>query len=547
MRAPLCTVAAIVAGVVCLSSDAVAGDLNPPAGPVSPTAKPLSEVEPRLAVSAESTPGDADNVFIITQPGSYYLAGDVDAGIGQNGIFIGSSDVTLDLNGFTLSGQGAGKAVVVDGQSVWIRNGAINGWGEGGIEGSSSPGLRISHINFLRCDEFAVRGGVARENSVIEDCVARECGVGEGINSAAFITQRGVVTRCVAIDCGRGFLSRQGFITTVFTDCRAENCIDGFVTDSDAVYRRCEASAPTGFLARTTARRVVYESCSADNANAGGLITGFETLDDHTIAQFIDCTANTGNGFTLRGRSMLSDCRSLGGIVIEGPGSVVEHTAFFGTMFVPGDDVVIRDCTQRGTGSSQGITVGENALIERTSLSSGRIQAGRGATVIGCELGLQGIRIVCGDDSRVVDSRAQEVRVGSSSLVEGCIAGFGGIIVGDFSTVRDSIVRDAGDVAIRLGGRQAQAIDCIVTNGSGTGILVVEEGARVEGCYLGQTPTGVALIENALGTVVIGNRFSNLVTNIDEQANVGIHAIGPFVGLAGIASATNPFANIAIP
>jgi hypothetical protein len=46
---------------------AIAGPLNPPSGAVSSTYKTLSEVEPRIAINATNTPGDADSVYKITQ------------------------------------------------------------------------------------------------------------------------------------------------------------------------------------------------------------------------------------------------------------------------------------------------------------------------------------------------------------------------------------------------------------------------------------------------------------------------------------------------
>ena len=59
----------------------IAGPLTPPAGPVGPTYKTLSEVEPRTALNAANTPGDASNLFIISQPGSYYLTGPISTGL----------------------------------------------------------------------------------------------------------------------------------------------------------------------------------------------------------------------------------------------------------------------------------------------------------------------------------------------------------------------------------------------------------------------------------------------------------------------------------
>src|SRR5437868_1893082 len=55
----------------------VAGPLNPPAGPVAPSYKTLTEVEPRIAVNATNTPGNSAYSYRITQQGSYYLTGDV--------------------------------------------------------------------------------------------------------------------------------------------------------------------------------------------------------------------------------------------------------------------------------------------------------------------------------------------------------------------------------------------------------------------------------------------------------------------------------------
>ena len=78
----------IPALLLTLGGVAMGGPLTPPAGPVASSMKPLSEVEPRIAVSAANTPGDGANLFRITQPGSYYLTGNVAGVAGKNGISI---------------------------------------------------------------------------------------------------------------------------------------------------------------------------------------------------------------------------------------------------------------------------------------------------------------------------------------------------------------------------------------------------------------------------------------------------------------------------
>src|SRR5690606_34458615 len=95
------------AGIGALASLAKGGPLNPPAGPITPTHKPLGELEPRTALSEANTPGDASAVFVISQPGSYYLTADLVVPANRTAIRIDASDVTIDLNGFAIRGNSA--------------------------------------------------------------------------------------------------------------------------------------------------------------------------------------------------------------------------------------------------------------------------------------------------------------------------------------------------------------------------------------------------------------------------------------------------------
>src|SRR5690242_8467064 len=94
--------AAGLAGAAALARVAAAGPLNPPAGPVSPTGKTLTEIEPRTLVGPTTTPGDANAMYIISQPGSYALSGPIATSGGRAGIRIAANHVTLDLQGFTI-------------------------------------------------------------------------------------------------------------------------------------------------------------------------------------------------------------------------------------------------------------------------------------------------------------------------------------------------------------------------------------------------------------------------------------------------------------
>ena len=119
---------------------ALAGPLNPPAGAVTSTAKPLAEIEPRTAISLANTPGDADSLYRITQPGSYYLTGNLQGVVGKHGIEIAVSGVTLDLCGFRVDGAGGDGSfagVFASSQniiSIVVRNGLVHNWAGDGVD-----------------------------------------------------------------------------------------------------------------------------------------------------------------------------------------------------------------------------------------------------------------------------------------------------------------------------------------------------------------------------------------------------------------------------
>ena len=107
-----------------------AGGLSPPAGPVAPTMKTLDEVEARIPVN--TLPGDSTASHVITQPGSYYLTGNIAGQPQLHGIVIEASDVTLDLNGFALVGSATqtreGIFVRGDRRNIVVRNGLVRDW-----------------------------------------------------------------------------------------------------------------------------------------------------------------------------------------------------------------------------------------------------------------------------------------------------------------------------------------------------------------------------------------------------------------------------------
>ena len=116
-------IALLTAGVILHSSPVILaqGSLTPPGAP-APTMKSLDQVEARTPIS--SAP------FTISSPGSYYLTSNLTVSSGD-AIVIASSNVTLDLRGFTINSTstaaaGSGHGIdVTSGNNIEIRDGFI--------------------------------------------------------------------------------------------------------------------------------------------------------------------------------------------------------------------------------------------------------------------------------------------------------------------------------------------------------------------------------------------------------------------------------------
>lgn len=213
-----------ILAVLAAAAPALAGPLTPPAGPVGSSMKTIQQAEPRTPVSAATTPGGAVSVYSITQSGSYYLTGNISAAVNKFGIEILVPDVTLDLNGFTISGvAGSYSGVRSQYSNVTVRNGIVRDCGGRGVDLFGAPAGRVEGVT---CEANVGDGICVGAGSVVQGCAARGNGmvgvllysnctvidtVSSGNATGFDIASGGVATRCTAgQNSGAGFTSSDG-------------------------------------------------------------------------------------------------------------------------------------------------------------------------------------------------------------------------------------------------------------------------------------------------------------------------------------------------
>lgn len=277
---------------------ALAGPMTPPPGTPGATMKTLTEVEPRIAINATNTLGDGSCAYRITQPGSYYLTGDLIGATGKHTVQIEASDVTIDLNGFAMIGPGASSRAFADHgddeqptlRGIRIMNGSVVG---------HTYGVLSSHMHGLSIERVAFADGytaVAASGTVsIRDCTFTGfTGTGADLDGSG-----ASVRDCSFTSCSLGLYASGTFVQGCFfrsctdgiaiysgsaLDCVVEGCAETSITlnfGSSAV--RCVVTGGTTGIQSIAARTSVRE-CSVQGVSADAIrvSVGPATITDNT-------------------------------------------------------------------------------------------------------------------------------------------------------------------------------------------------------------------------------------------------------------------------
>ncbi|MEM6793809.1 MAG: right-handed parallel beta-helix repeat-containing protein [Acidobacteriota bacterium] len=242
----------------------------------------------------------------ITQPGFYYLIGDLSNSVNNaDGIVIDIDDVTIDMMGYSLvggkfTGVNSDDGIVVLGSqtNIKVRNGGVRGWNGDGINAlnadfsiwtdlhvrsNDGDGLVTDFNNLIeRVTAYSngLDGIEGDDGTVIFNCTAGQNGdnglqASEGcamINSASFdnetdgfdIGAGGVIKNCSASDNGVfGFDIALGGQAT---ECAAyDNMSNGFDMASACILRDCIGSLNNGHGVRTFANSYIIDNKFHEN------------------------------------------------------------------------------------------------------------------------------------------------------------------------------------------------------------------------------------------------------------------------------------------
>lgn len=278
---------------------------------------------------------------LIATSGSYVLTGNLTPPAGASGVVITASNVTLDLNGFSIDGAGAGvvgiDATALPVTGTTIRNGVVTGFTSTGIQAGGS-----SKLFQLKVSSNSTGIGSSFGCLVVESTIDANSGVGVFVD-------RCKVENCVISGNGTGIVGSNnvvvhnqilgnaggGILTTIGGSTIQQNVLvanggfgisDGFI-----------GIPPPGPPPPGVERNNIIGNTIEGTAGAGISFPIPAVIVDNAVSSSLGTGITCGSGCQVRGNSVTSN--NLGGApgsggVVVGPGSnVSENSISFNTGF----------------------------------------------------------------------------------------------------------------------------------------------------------------------------------------------------------------------
>ncbi len=344
--------------------------------------KTLDEIHAKVADAGEKRTPISAIPFTITQPGSYYLTGNLSTALAVDGISIDAKNVTIDLNGFRMTGNGSGKAAInitntnVTTETLVVKNGTITGW-QTAIDGNSASVIAGS-----------IEGVHIRDGSGIILQLAK------GVS----------VTRCVLDNLSNGNIANGGIL--LGDDCTISGCR---LNTSQALEMRIYCGSRSIISDVSISGPAVSISCGPSGVVRNCSITGGgETAligsgDSFTVSGCV-ITGNFETGLHALARALVENC------TVSLTGSPV-----FGLRLDPGSRVTNSIVQGSSVGASFGITIRDDSTVENVTVSGFDIGISTDSRCAVRNAKVQGAlstNIIMGDDTKVTDSQVAGAPVG---------------------------------------------------------------------------------------------------------------------------------------
>lgn len=301
---------AIIAALTATPAFSQGGPLTPPVGAPAPTMKSLDQIEPRRPLVSGS-PGVfvfSSGQITISQPGSYYLTGNMDISANSSGIIVEANGVTVDLMGYSIryTGDGfAGNAISVRASNVTIQNGHIlsttthdgstftlGGFDRGVFVPGSVNGVTLYNSTVRNLSVRGTRGDgiiLFGRPSMVENCTVSIAG-GQGIYS------HGIAKNCYVQTSGSSGIS--GFS---ILDCRVDGAVGNGITANIVANSRASSLGGSGIKADTVTDSQGQSSSTSSSHRGIDCINGTVNTSDGNASGGHGIIANIVN--SSRGRS----------------------------------------------------------------------------------------------------------------------------------------------------------------------------------------------------------------------------------------------------